>query len=87
VFLESENKTKNFDSPLDYFVYLTAGKPIIYGICLQKQHLDGSRSQKKLEINNGYRPFLYRFLFYIFFLFFFFQLFFLKNFLSFIFCI
>ena len=46
-------------SPLDRFLYLTAGKPLLYGVCLQKQHLDPHHYPKKLSIRNSYRPYLY----------------------------
>lgn len=37
-----------------------AGKPLLYGICLQKQHVDPIHYPKKLEVRNAHRPFLYR---------------------------
>jgi hypothetical protein len=49
-----------YDSHLDYFVHNNSGKPLIYGVCLQKQHLDVYRYPKKLHIRNNHQPFLYR---------------------------
>lgn len=47
-------------SVLDRFARDFSGKPVMYGICLQKQHLDPVRYPKRLSVRNGYRPFLYR---------------------------
>jgi hypothetical protein len=55
VYLEGQE----FESPMDRFSYETAGEPIMYGICLQKQYLDPSHYPKMLEVRNGFRPFLY----------------------------
>jgi len=48
-----------FPSTIEEFVTMTAGDPIMYGICLQRQHLDPARYPKVLEIRNGHKPFLY----------------------------
>ena len=47
-------------SPLEHFAFLTAGQPVLYGVCLQKQHLDPNHSPQRLRVRNGHRPFLYR---------------------------
>ena len=47
-------------SHLFNFTKLYAGEPLMYGVCLQKQHLDAAHYPKKLEVRNGNRPFLYR---------------------------
>jgi hypothetical protein len=47
-------------SVIDRFTREFAGKPVLYGICLQKQHLDPSRYPKRLSVRNGNRPFLNR---------------------------
>lgn len=47
-------------TPMEVFSQDTAGKPVLYGICLQKQHLDPNHYPRKLSIKNGFRPFLYR---------------------------
>jgi hypothetical protein len=39
-----------FESPIDQFSYETAGEAIMYGVCLQKQHLDPAHYPKKLEV-------------------------------------
>lgn len=49
---------QNVDS-IDKFLKDYAGIPLIYGICLQKQHLAPNHYPRKLKILNGYRPFLY----------------------------
>lgn len=49
-----------YQSPIERFAYLTAGKPLLYGICLQKQHLDPHHYPRKLIVRNGYRPYMYR---------------------------
>ncbi len=42
------------------FMNTTAGLPLIYGICLQRQHLDPFHSPlEKVNIINGNKPFLY----------------------------
>jgi hypothetical protein len=46
-------------STLQAFYDGTIGEPILYGVCLQKQHLDPSHASK-LCIRNGNQPFLYR---------------------------
>jgi hypothetical protein len=48
---------------LHEFARKNAGFPLIFGICLQKQHLDPSHFPRQLSIKNGYRPFLYRFIY------------------------
>lgn len=64
----NENRTNSgSDSPssilssphLDEFVLKYAGHPLLYGICLQKQHLDTFHYPQKLEIRNFHRPYLY----------------------------
>jgi hypothetical protein len=55
----SIHHNKSFSSPLDEYSYITAGDPSIYGVCLQKQHLDPSHYPKKLNIKNSNQPFLY----------------------------
>ena len=41
------------------FAEMYAGLPVMYGICLQNQHLDPRHHKKKLNIKNGHSPFLY----------------------------
>lgn len=41
------------------FVRIHAGRPMLYGVCLQKQGLDPNHYPRKLNIRNGNRPFLY----------------------------
>lgn len=55
----SSDTSDEFPSTIEEFVTMTAGDPIMYGICLQRQHLDPARYPKELEIRNRYRPFLY----------------------------
>lgn len=38
--------------------YDLAGFPLMYGICLQRQHLAPNHPQHGFEVRNGYRPFL-----------------------------
>ncbi len=64
---EAIKEEKDLDSALNYsssylfeFTKQFAGEPLIYGMCLQKQHLDAIHYPFKLEIRNGYQPFLYR---------------------------
>jgi hypothetical protein len=47
-------------SVIDRFTREFAGKPVLDGVCLQKQHLDPARYPKRLSVRNGNRPFLYR---------------------------
>ena len=54
-----EGVDAEFPKSIEDFVDKTAGEPLMYGICLQKQHLDAPRYPKNLEIRNGHRPFLY----------------------------
>jgi hypothetical protein len=49
-----------FDSPIDEFVSLHAGEPLLYGVCLQKQHLDASHYPRRMHVRNANRPYLYR---------------------------
>lgn len=46
-------------SPMNAFAERFAGEPLLYGVCLQKQHLDPQRYPQRLEVRNGHRPFLY----------------------------
>lgn len=56
----NSSKGRHFDSHIDNFVYLTAGVPLMYGICLQKQHLDPYRYPKKLRLRTGHNsPYLF----------------------------
>lgn len=48
------------DSNIREYSMEAAGLPVLYGICLQSQHLDPSHHPKKLNIRNGYRSFLFR---------------------------
>lgn len=48
-------------SSLKEYARSTAGKPLLYGICLQKQHLDPNHYPRKLSVKNNYRVFLYRY--------------------------
>ena len=57
--IKDQIETILYQSALERFAYLTAGKPIIYGICLQKQSLDPHHYPRKLQIKNGFRPYLY----------------------------
>eukprot|EP01032_Pedospumella_encystans_P010486 gene10486-12250_t len=55
-----DGRTNNStNTPLQEFIRTSAGRPLLYGICLQKQHLDPNHHPKKLLIRNGHRPFLY----------------------------
>jgi len=45
--------------PLERFARDAAGRPLMYGVCLQKQHLDPAHYPKRLEVRNGHRPFLF----------------------------
>ena len=36
-----------------------AGRPVVYGICLQRQQLDPAHYPRRLRIENGFRPYLY----------------------------
>lgn len=47
-------------SHLAEYAEVTAGLPVLYGICLQRQHLDSNHYPRRLSIRNGHRPFLYR---------------------------
>ena len=65
VFKSSLSQTKFnrslFDTvEFDRFMRDTAGLPLIYGICLQRQHLDPFHSPlERVRVNNGNKPFLY----------------------------
>ncbi len=37
-----------------------SGEPLLFGICLQKQHLDPTHYPKALRVKNGFRPYLHR---------------------------
>ena len=37
-----------------------AGQGVMYGLCLQKQHLAPTRYPRHLNVHNGHRPFLYQ---------------------------
>ena len=50
---------EDLSSPLSEFARLFAGEPLLYGVCLQKQHLDPQRFPQQLDVRNGHRPFLY----------------------------
>jgi hypothetical protein len=41
------------------YTRIHAGQPIMYGVCLQQQHLDSTRYPRKLRVNNRGLPFLY----------------------------
>ena len=45
--------------PLERFARDAAGRPLMYGVCLQKQHLDPAHYPKRLDVRNGHRPFLF----------------------------
>ena len=47
-------------SVLEEFAWKSAGKPLLYGVCLQKQHLDPNHYPRRVHVRNGNRPFLYR---------------------------
>jgi hypothetical protein len=47
--------------PLKSFVKKYAGQPMLYGVCLQKQHLDASHYPVAFSVRNSNRPFLYRY--------------------------
>ena len=49
-------------SPLDEYIASVAGWPLMYGICLQHQHLDCVHFPKPLDVKNARRPFLYRYI-------------------------
>lgn len=40
-----------------------SGLPVMYGVCLQNQHLDAMRGSSKLNIRNSNKNFLYRLIF------------------------
>lgn len=46
---------------LEAFAYDSAGLPIMYGVCLQRQHLDPLHQSKRFRVLNGDRPFAYRY--------------------------
>ena len=41
------------------YVRRHAGRPVAYGICLQRQQLDPAHYPRRLRIENGFRPYLY----------------------------
>jgi hypothetical protein len=47
-------------SGIEEYAEATAGLPVMYGVCLQRQYLDANHYPKRLRVDNGYRPFLYR---------------------------
>eukprot|EP01035_Chromulina_nebulosa_P018545 gene18545-24266_t len=49
----------NSSKSLDSYASSHGGEPLMYGICLQKQHLDPNHHPKKLVITNGHQPYLY----------------------------
>jgi hypothetical protein len=49
----------NTSSNISDYARRFAGDPIMYGVCLQKQHLDARHYPKRLTIRNGNAPFLY----------------------------
>ena len=54
------NRTANTNSTrLDQYVKEFAGIPILYGICLQQQHVDALRYPQRLRVVNTNLPFLY----------------------------
>jgi hypothetical protein len=62
--LDNESIEELLDYKKTYMFNYTnafAGKPVLYGICLQKQHLDAIHYPKRLEVRNSHRPYLYRF--------------------------
>lgn len=56
----SDGSHRSDETALDEFARLFAGQPVIYGVCLQHQHVDLQRFPQTLDIRNGHRPFLYR---------------------------
>lgn len=44
---------------LEEFVAQTAGAPLLFGMCLQQQHLDPMHYPRRLEVRGGGRPFLH----------------------------
>jgi hypothetical protein len=60
-FLNESKETSELSlTALEKYVADYSGAPTLYGICLQRQHLDASHYPRKLSIRNGYRPYLYR---------------------------
>jgi hypothetical protein len=48
------------EDPMDTFIRATAGRPLLYGVCLQKQHLDPTHYPNKLRVpRRGFQPYLY----------------------------
>jgi uncharacterized protein (UPF0305 family) len=54
----SDSSYRNYTT-LEHFAEKYAGVPLIYGICMQKQHLDPSHYPKRLEVRNSDQPYLY----------------------------
>lgn len=50
---------------LEDYARLYAGYPIIYGVCLQNQHLDPVRYSRKLETRHANQNYLYRYIYLI----------------------
>lgn len=51
--------SEDYELKLTEFLKKFAGLPIIYGICLQRQHIDPLRYPRKLNVENSYLPYLY----------------------------
>jgi hypothetical protein len=47
-------------SEIEKYAEATAGLPVVYGVCLQRQYLDANHYPQRLNVRNGCRPFLYR---------------------------
>ncbi len=54
------NENEHNFSNLEGFAKRFAGIPVIYGVCLQNQHVNARQFDGNLNIKTGKRPFLYR---------------------------
>ena len=54
----SDSSCRNY-TLLEHFAQKYAGIPLIYGVCMQKQHLDPSHYPKRFAVSNSDQPFLY----------------------------
>lgn len=52
-------QTNDFKARLEAYVKKYAGMPVLFGVCLQRQHVDPLRYPRKLKIENAYLPYLY----------------------------
>jgi hypothetical protein len=58
---ESDPAEESPVTPLQRFAERAAGKPLLYGVCLQRQYLDANHYPRQLRVRNDHRPFLYRY--------------------------